>query len=60
MKCEKYWPDKSGVYGDITVTMTETKTFADYVTRMFTLKKVKIVFEYQKYWNIVIIVFNCH
>ena len=42
MKCEKYWPDKSGVYGDITVTMTETKTFADYVTRMFTLKKVII------------------
>ena len=46
MKCEKYWPDKSGVYGDITVTMTETKTFADYVTRMFTLKKVIIVFKY--------------
>ena len=46
MKCEKYWPDKSGVYGDITVTMTETKTFADYVTRVFTLKKVIIVFKY--------------
>ena len=46
VKCEKYWPDQSGVYGDITVTTTETKTFADYVTREFTLRKVIVMLKY--------------
>ena len=40
VKCEKYWPDESNVYGEIQVTVTETKTFADYVTRMMVVEKV--------------------
>ncbi|XP_028416862.1 receptor-type tyrosine-protein phosphatase epsilon-like [Dendronephthya gigantea] len=39
VKCEKYWPDDSGLYGDIKVTAKETRTFADYVTRLFTVEK---------------------
>ncbi|XP_046857121.1 LOW QUALITY PROTEIN: receptor-type tyrosine-protein phosphatase S-like [Xenia sp. Carnegie-2017] len=38
VKCEKYWPDESNVYGEIQVTVTETK-FADYVTRMMVVEK---------------------
>ncbi|CAB3989657.1 receptor-type tyrosine- phosphatase F-like [Paramuricea clavata] len=38
-KCEKYWPEESGMYGDIKVTSTKTKTFADYVTRTFIVEK---------------------
>ena len=40
VKCEKYWPEKTGMYGDIKVTATTTRTFADYVTRMFIVEKV--------------------
>jgi hypothetical protein len=39
-KCEKYWPDETGVYEEIKVTATKTRTFADYVTRIFILQKV--------------------
>ncbi|XP_046858702.1 receptor-type tyrosine-protein phosphatase U-like [Xenia sp. Carnegie-2017] len=39
VKCKKYWPDESNVYGEITVTITETKTFADYVTRIMVVEK---------------------
>lgn len=42
VKCEKYWPDDSGMYGDIKVTNTKTRTFADYVTRTFIVEKVKL------------------
>ena len=44
VKCEKYWPDESEIYGDIEVTITDTRTFADYVTRSFILKKVMLNF----------------
>ena len=56
VKCEKYWPDESGIYGDISVTTTETRTFADYVTRVFILKKVKLP-EINKILNII---YNYH
>ncbi|XP_028402625.1 receptor-type tyrosine-protein phosphatase F-like isoform X2 [Dendronephthya gigantea] len=39
VKCEKYWPDDSGLYGDIKVTARKTRIFADYVTRIFTVEK---------------------
>ncbi|XP_046857065.1 receptor-type tyrosine-protein phosphatase delta-like isoform X2 [Xenia sp. Carnegie-2017] len=39
VKCEKYWPDESNEYGEIKVTVTKTKTFADYVTRMMVVEK---------------------
>lgn len=44
VKCEKYWPDESNVYGEIQVTITETKTFADYVTRIMVVEKVTFLF----------------
>ena len=40
--CEKYWPEECGMYGDIKVTAEQTKTFADYVTRMFIVEKVML------------------
>ena len=40
VKCEKYWPEETGMYGDIKVTVKKTRTFADYVTRTFILEKV--------------------
>ena len=32
------------MYGDIKVTSTKTKTFADYVTRMFIVEKVMLAY----------------
>ena len=45
VKCEKYWPDDTGLYSDIKVTVKETKTFADYITRKFVVQKVHLYSE---------------
>ncbi|XP_028402620.1 receptor-type tyrosine-protein phosphatase S-like [Dendronephthya gigantea] len=39
VKCEKYWPDESEVYGEIKVTATRSRAFADYITRTFIVEK---------------------
>lgn len=38
-KCEKYWPDSFENYGDITVNLTDSEIFADYVIRTFNIIK---------------------
>lgn len=40
MKCVRYWPDETEVYGDIKVTLIETEPLAEYVIRTFTVQKV--------------------
>lgn len=42
MKCVRYWPDDTEVYGDIKVTLIETEPLAEYVIRTFTVQKVSI------------------
>ena len=41
VKCVRYWPDETEVYGDIKVTLIETEPLAEYVIRTFTVQKVK-------------------
>lgn len=41
VKCVRYWPDETEIYGDIKVTLTETETLAEFVIRTFTVQKVK-------------------
>uniref|UniRef100_A0A8C5TTW2 protein-tyrosine-phosphatase n=1 Tax=Malurus cyaneus samueli TaxID=2593467 RepID=A0A8C5TTW2_9PASS len=36
VKCVRYWPDDTEVYGDIKVTLIETEPLAEYVIRTFT------------------------
>ena len=43
-KCEKYWPDEKEMYGSIEVTNKESKAFADHVSRVFVLDKVRQLF----------------
>ncbi|XP_028408092.1 receptor-type tyrosine-protein phosphatase S-like [Dendronephthya gigantea] len=38
LKCHKYWPEESEVYGEITVIATRREQYADYVIRTFLLK----------------------
>lgn len=40
VKCVRYWPDETDVYGDIKVTLIETEPLAEYVIRTFTVQKV--------------------
>lgn len=40
VKCVRYWPDETEVYGDIKVTLIETEPLAEYVIRTFTVQKV--------------------
>lgn len=42
VKCVRYWPDDTEVYGDIKVTLIETEPLAEYVIRTFTVQKVSI------------------
>lgn len=42
VKCVRYWPDETEVYGDIKVTLIETEPLAEYVIRTFTVQKVKV------------------
>uniref|UniRef100_A0A8C6PN16 protein-tyrosine-phosphatase n=1 Tax=Nothobranchius furzeri TaxID=105023 RepID=A0A8C6PN16_NOTFU len=39
VKCVRYWPDETEVYGDIKVTLIETEPLAEYVIRTFTVQK---------------------
>uniref|UniRef100_A0A8B9EXI6 protein-tyrosine-phosphatase n=1 Tax=Anser cygnoides TaxID=8845 RepID=A0A8B9EXI6_ANSCY len=39
VKCVRYWPDDTEVYGDIKVTLIETEPLAEYVIRTFTVQK---------------------
>lgn len=41
VKCVRYWPDDTEVYGDIKVTLIETEPLAEYVIRTFTVQKVR-------------------
>uniref|UniRef100_A0AAZ3SNV0 protein-tyrosine-phosphatase n=1 Tax=Oncorhynchus tshawytscha TaxID=74940 RepID=A0AAZ3SNV0_ONCTS len=39
VKCVRYWPDETEVYGDVKVTLIETEPLAEYVIRTFTVQK---------------------
>ncbi|XP_043920231.1 receptor-type tyrosine-protein phosphatase kappa isoform X15 [Protopterus annectens] len=39
VKCYKYWPDDTEVYGDFKVTCVEVEPLAEYVIRTFTLER---------------------
>uniref|UniRef100_A0A6I8Q6T2 protein-tyrosine-phosphatase n=1 Tax=Xenopus tropicalis TaxID=8364 RepID=A0A6I8Q6T2_XENTR len=39
VKCVRYWPDETEVYGDIKVSLIETEPLAEYVIRTFTVQK---------------------
>uniref|UniRef100_A0A2K5K562 Receptor-type tyrosine-protein phosphatase kappa n=1 Tax=Colobus angolensis palliatus TaxID=336983 RepID=A0A2K5K562_COLAP len=39
VKCYKYWPDDTEVYGDFKVTCVEMEPLAEYVVRTFTLER---------------------
>uniref|UniRef100_A0A8C2XFU6 protein-tyrosine-phosphatase n=1 Tax=Cyclopterus lumpus TaxID=8103 RepID=A0A8C2XFU6_CYCLU len=39
VKCVRYWPDETEVYGDLKVTLIETEPLAEYVIRTFTVQK---------------------
>lgn len=41
VKCCKYWPDDSEVYGDIKITLLKTETLAEYTVRTFTMERVR-------------------
>lgn len=40
VKCCKYWPDDSEMYGDIKITLLKTETLAEYTVRTFALERV--------------------
>ncbi|XP_077591879.1 receptor-type tyrosine-protein phosphatase mu-like isoform X5 [Stigmatopora nigra] len=40
VKCCKYWPDDSDIYGDVSVTLMETQLLSEYVVRTFAVEKV--------------------
>uniref|UniRef100_A0A8C2XKR6 Receptor-type tyrosine-protein phosphatase U n=1 Tax=Cyclopterus lumpus TaxID=8103 RepID=A0A8C2XKR6_CYCLU len=39
VKCCKYWPDDSEMYGDIQITLLKTETLAEYTVRTFALER---------------------
>ncbi|XP_077981179.1 receptor-type tyrosine-protein phosphatase kappa-like [Glandiceps talaboti] len=39
IKCFKYWPEKSNVYGDITITFEGVERLADFIIRVFRMTK---------------------
>lgn len=41
VKCCKYWPDESEMYGDIKITLLKTETLAEYTVRTFALERVR-------------------
>ncbi|KAK7916072.1 hypothetical protein WMY93_011833 [Mugilogobius chulae] len=41
VKCVRYWPDETEVYGDIKVTLIETEPLAEYVIRTFSVQKCR-------------------
>ena len=41
VKCCKYWPDDTEIYGDMKVTLIETQLLSEYVIRTFAVEKVQ-------------------
>lgn len=41
VKCSKYWPDDSEMYGDIKITLVKSETLAEYAVRTFALERVR-------------------
>uniref|UniRef100_A0A8D0B6A3 protein-tyrosine-phosphatase n=1 Tax=Salvator merianae TaxID=96440 RepID=A0A8D0B6A3_SALMN len=39
VKCSKYWPEDTEMYGDIKITQVKSETLAEYVVRTFTLER---------------------
>uniref|UniRef100_A0AAQ5Y7M4 protein-tyrosine-phosphatase n=1 Tax=Amphiprion ocellaris TaxID=80972 RepID=A0AAQ5Y7M4_AMPOC len=39
VKCCKYWPDDTEIYGDMKVTLIETQLLSEYVIRTFAMEK---------------------
>ncbi|XP_064408324.1 receptor-type tyrosine-protein phosphatase U isoform X2 [Latimeria chalumnae] len=39
VKCYKYWPDDSDMYGDIKIILAKTEVLAEYTVRTFTLER---------------------
>uniref|UniRef100_A0A6Q2ZNF2 protein-tyrosine-phosphatase n=1 Tax=Esox lucius TaxID=8010 RepID=A0A6Q2ZNF2_ESOLU len=39
MKCCKYWPEDSELYGDIKITLLKTETLAEYTVRTFAMER---------------------
>lgn len=44
MKCCKYWPDDTELYGDIKITLLKTETLAEYTVRTFAMERVSHLF----------------
>lgn len=44
VKCCKYWPDDSEMYGDIKITLLKEETLAEYTVRTFALERVRLSF----------------
>lgn len=42
VKCCKYWPDDSEMYGDIKITLLKEETLAEYTVRTFALERVRM------------------
>lgn len=43
MKCCKYWPDDSELYGDIKITLLKSETLAEYTVRTFAMERVTLL-----------------
>lgn len=43
VKCSRYWPEDSDMYGDIKITLVKTETLAEYVVRTFALERVSLL-----------------
>ena len=47
-KCEKYWPDKSAIYGNLLVKLSNEETHADYIIRDFVVgMKLEVWFNFK-------------
>jgi len=52
VKCCKYWPDDSEMYGDIKISLLKTETLAEYTVRTFALERVSLSLAFLVYHNI--------
>ena len=43
VKCSRYWPEDSDMYGDIKITLVKTEILAEYVVRSFALERVSLL-----------------
>ena len=51
MKCSRYWPEDSDMYGDIKITLVKTETLAEYVVRSFALERVSLLWSPGLSWG---------